>query len=157
MPRDRDAATYDRIAGPMFRWGVVVVGWLELEGDEAVLDAGCGPAGSRSSCSSGCRGAESALREPGADPMGTKVYATPQETAERLRAAGFTDVECWLHEEPTPFDTIEPLETYLSTIVRQVEAMATEEALAVAHRVGERMPRLEIDHVRLSIRARRVR
>lgn len=39
---DWDAATYDRIADPMFRWGVRVVGWLELHGDERVLDAGCG-------------------------------------------------------------------------------------------------------------------
>ena len=42
VPRDWDAATYDRIADPMFRWGGVVVGWLDLEGDETVLDAGCG-------------------------------------------------------------------------------------------------------------------
>jgi len=42
VPRDWDAATYDRIADPMFRWGAVVVGWLELEGSETVLDAGCG-------------------------------------------------------------------------------------------------------------------
>lgn len=39
---DWDAATYDRIADPMFRWGVRVVGWLELHGEERVLDAGCG-------------------------------------------------------------------------------------------------------------------
>jgi trans-aconitate 2-methyltransferase len=42
VPRDWDAATYDRIADPMFRWGAVVLGWLELDGDETVLDAGCG-------------------------------------------------------------------------------------------------------------------
>ena len=42
MPGDWDAATYDRIADPMFRWGLVVVGWLDLEGSERVLDAGCG-------------------------------------------------------------------------------------------------------------------
>jgi trans-aconitate 2-methyltransferase len=39
---DWDAATYDRIADPMFRWGASVVGWLELQGSERVLDAGCG-------------------------------------------------------------------------------------------------------------------
>lgn len=42
MPADWDAATYDRIADPMFRWRASVVGWLELEGTERVLDAGCG-------------------------------------------------------------------------------------------------------------------
>jgi trans-aconitate 2-methyltransferase len=42
VPVDWDAATYDRIADPMFRWGVEVVRWLDLRGDERVLDAGCG-------------------------------------------------------------------------------------------------------------------
>jgi len=37
-----DAATYDRIADPMARWGGKVLDWLELRGDERVLDAGCG-------------------------------------------------------------------------------------------------------------------
>ena len=42
MPRDWDAGAYDRLPIPMTRWGEVVVGWLELGGDERVLDAGCG-------------------------------------------------------------------------------------------------------------------
>lgn len=41
-PREWDAATYDRIADPMTRWGAEVLGRLELSGDEVVLDAGCG-------------------------------------------------------------------------------------------------------------------
>jgi trans-aconitate 2-methyltransferase len=40
--RDWDAATYDRIADPMTRWGADVLGRLELRGDETVLDAGAG-------------------------------------------------------------------------------------------------------------------
>jgi trans-aconitate 2-methyltransferase len=40
--RDWDAATYDRIAGPQTRWGGAVLERLPLEGDETVLDAGCG-------------------------------------------------------------------------------------------------------------------
>jgi trans-aconitate 2-methyltransferase len=39
---DWDAATYDRIADPMTRWGAEVLDRLPLEGDETVLDAGCG-------------------------------------------------------------------------------------------------------------------
>ena len=39
---DWDAATYDRIADPMTRWGTVVLDRLPLRGDETVLDAGCG-------------------------------------------------------------------------------------------------------------------
>lgn len=41
-PRDWDARTYDRVADPMARWGEAVLGRLPLEGDETVLDAGCG-------------------------------------------------------------------------------------------------------------------
>jgi trans-aconitate 2-methyltransferase len=43
MPgRDWDATTYDRVADPMTRWGSAVLDRLPLEGDERVLDAGCG-------------------------------------------------------------------------------------------------------------------
>jgi trans-aconitate 2-methyltransferase len=42
VPRDWDAATYDRLPIPMTRWGETVVGWLDLAGAERVLDAGCG-------------------------------------------------------------------------------------------------------------------
>jgi trans-aconitate 2-methyltransferase len=41
-PRDWDAATYDRVADPMARWGAAVIDRLPLRGDETVLDAGCG-------------------------------------------------------------------------------------------------------------------
>lgn len=41
-PVDWDAATYDRVADPMTRWGSDVLGRLPLRGDETVLDAGCG-------------------------------------------------------------------------------------------------------------------
>ena len=42
MTRDWDASTYDRVADPMARWGAAVLERLPLEGDERVLDAGCG-------------------------------------------------------------------------------------------------------------------
>ena len=42
MTRDWDAATYDRIADPMTRWGTAVLDRLPLTGGERVLDAGCG-------------------------------------------------------------------------------------------------------------------
>lgn len=42
MTRDWDARTYDRVAEPMTRWGTGVLERLPLEGDERVLDAGCG-------------------------------------------------------------------------------------------------------------------
>jgi trans-aconitate 2-methyltransferase len=42
MPREWDAATYDRVAAPQETWGRDVVERLTLRGDERVLDAGCG-------------------------------------------------------------------------------------------------------------------
>ncbi len=42
MTREWDAAAYDRLPIPMTRWGKHVLSWLDLRGDERVLDAGCG-------------------------------------------------------------------------------------------------------------------
>lgn len=41
-PREWDADTYDEVSDPQFEWGSEVLGRLELDGDEVVLDAGCG-------------------------------------------------------------------------------------------------------------------
>jgi len=37
-----DAAAYDRVAAPMTERGLELVDRLELDGDETVMDAGCG-------------------------------------------------------------------------------------------------------------------
>jgi trans-aconitate 2-methyltransferase len=42
VTRDWDARTYDRVAAPMTSWGTMVLERLPLDGDERVLDAGCG-------------------------------------------------------------------------------------------------------------------
>ena len=42
MTRDWDAATYDRVSTPQVEWAGPVIDRLELQGDERVLDAGCG-------------------------------------------------------------------------------------------------------------------
>src|SRR4051812_7426028 len=44
MPEARrwDGAAYDRLSTPMERLGREVMGRLELNGDETILDAGCG-------------------------------------------------------------------------------------------------------------------
>jgi trans-aconitate 2-methyltransferase len=41
-PLDWDAATYDRVSSPQLEWGLEVLERLALDGDETVLDAGCG-------------------------------------------------------------------------------------------------------------------
>lgn len=245
MPREWDAETYDRIADPQVRWGAGVVERLELEGDETVLDAGCGSGrvtqilarrlprgrvvaldGSASMIEQARRRLEpfddriafvvadlmdplplaepvdailstatfhwipdhdrlfghlagalrpggglaaqcgghgnlasvvTALEELGADPFTRKVFATAERTEERLRAAGFVDVECWSHPEPTPFENTDALETFLRTVALgdHVQTMTEEQARAFVRSVAARLPRPELDYVRLDIRARR--
>jgi trans-aconitate 2-methyltransferase len=42
VTQDWDATTYERVSGPQAEWAEQVIERLELEGDETVLDAGCG-------------------------------------------------------------------------------------------------------------------
>jgi trans-aconitate 2-methyltransferase len=244
VPREWDARSYDRLAAPMTRWGETVVGWLDLDGDEHVLDAGCGTGrvtemlasrlprghvialdGSATMieearlrlASSGdrvsyvvadlaqqlpleepvdavlstatfhwindhealfanlaavmrpgaqlvaqCGGAgnianvEVVLRELGEDFGGRKHFAGVKGTRANLEAAGFTDIEVWLHEEPTELAPGD-LEPYLATICLgdHVEGMTDAERGKFVHEVAKRMPTHQIDYVRLNIRARR--
>jgi trans-aconitate methyltransferase len=41
-PTEWDAASYHRLSAPQFSWGKQVLERLRLNGDEAVMDAGCG-------------------------------------------------------------------------------------------------------------------
>ena len=88
---------------------------------------------------------------------GPWTFATPEETTSRLTAAGFVDVEAWLHEEPTPIEPGEPLETFLATVILRAHLarMPETERAAFVRRVAERLPGPEIDYVRLDITARR--
>lgn len=245
MTRDWDAATYDRIADPMTRWGVAVLGRLPLAGDERVLDAGCGSGrvterlverlhagvvlaldGSPSMIAEARRRlerfgdrvdyivADLGLPLPIAQPVdailstatfhwvpdhdalfrnlaavvrpGGRLVAqcggagniasirailntldpgwhhpahfeTPEDTRDRLEAAGFVEVRTWLNPEPTPLEAGEPLETYLATVVlgAHLERMAPADRAPFVHQVATRMRRPEIDYVRLNILATR--
>jgi trans-aconitate 2-methyltransferase len=244
MPRDWDAATYDRVSGPQTRWGRAVLERLPLEGDERVLDAGCGTGkvtamllerlprgrvvaldGSPSMIEEArrrfagdarvelvtadlaqplplaapvdailsratfhwitdhgalfrnlaavlwpggrlvaqCGGVGNVARVTAAvravDPTlkQNKNYATPEETAGHLAAAGFVDLRVWLHPEPTPFEPGEPLESFLRTVILGdvLPLVAEARRAAFVHQVATRMERPEIDYVRLNIDARR--
>jgi trans-aconitate 2-methyltransferase len=245
VPRDWDAATYDRIADPQLRWGAAVLDRLTLDGGETVLDAGCGSGrvtelvadrfpnarivaldGSSSMIEQArgrlkrfgdrmtfvladlmqplpvddpvdavfstatfhwisdhdalfanlagamnvearlvaqCGGAGNltsvvrVLEELGADTFSGKVFATPEETETRLRRAGFIEIDCWLHREPTPFESLDALETFLRTVVfgDHVHGMSDREAAAFTHAVALRLPGNELDYVRLNIEATR--
>ena len=85
---------------------------------------------------------------------GPWTFATPAETEARLRAAGFVDVEAWLHEEPTPVDDLEP---FLATVILRAHLarMPEEDRAPFVAEVARRLPSREIDYVRLNITARR--
>jgi trans-aconitate 2-methyltransferase len=244
MPRDWDAATYERVSGPQTRWGQAVLDRLPLDGDERVLDAGCGTGkvtamllerlprgrvvaldGSPSMIEEArkrfagdarvelvtadlakplplapavdailstatfhwitdhaalfrnlgavlrpggrlvaqCGGAGNVARVTTAlralDPTlkQDKNYATPEETAGHLAAAGFVDVRVWLHPEPTRFERDEPLETFLRTVILGdvLPQIPEDRRAGFVHDVATRMEVPEIDYVRLNIDARR--
>lgn len=245
-PRDWDARTYDRVAEPMTRWGSMVLQRLALEGDERVLDAGCGTGrvteqlldrlgdrgraialdGSPAMIDAArdrlarfgdrveyvvadlgrplpivgrvdavlstatfhwvpdhdalfanlaavlrpggwlvaqCGGVgnianvQRVLATIGDGWLGPVHFETPLATIRRLDAAGFVDIECWLTDEPTRFEAVEPFETYLRTVVlgAHLERLPAAEhdgfVAAVAAGIGEPL----IDYVRLNIVARR--
>jgi trans-aconitate 2-methyltransferase len=90
---------------------------------------------------------------PGVD----RPFASPEETAERLVAAGFTRIETWLSDEPTRFEPGQPFEDFLETVClrEHVAAMPAEDRHAFARSVAERMPEPLLDYVRLNITAQR--
>jgi len=91
------------------------------------------------------------------DVEGVTNFYTPEETEERLRAAGFTDVRCWLEEIPvTPEDPV----GYLRTIIlgQHVERLGDDLGVAFVHEVAEGLGypgKVTLDYVRLNISARR--
>ncbi|MGI8540734.1 MAG: class I SAM-dependent methyltransferase [Rubrobacteraceae bacterium] len=90
-----------------------------------------------------------------------KLYAGAGATEERLRKAGFEPERVWLHEEPTEFDSVETLASYLGAIILRghVEVLPEEKkepfALAVAEEMAAMDGPLFADYVRLNIMARR--
>ena len=84
-------------------------------------------------------------------------FETPLDTARRLEAAGFVDVECWLSDEPTRFEPGVPFEEYLRTVVlgSHVARLAEADRDAFVHEVAARLHEPLIDYVRLNMTARR--
>jgi trans-aconitate 2-methyltransferase len=103
MPRDWDAGAYDRLPIPMTRWGIAVVGWLDVAGQERALDAGCGTG-------------QVTERLLDRLPTGTVVAldGSPSMIARAHERLGDARVEYLVHDllEPIP---IEPVDAVLST------------------------------------------
>lgn len=114
------------------------------------LVAQCGGAGNIASI-------RAVLATVGDGWLGPAHFETPEATRARLEAAGFTEVETWLNPEPTAFPPGEPFETYLATVVlgAHLEPLPVSERAAFVHEVASRLPRPEIDYVRLNILATR--
>lgn len=241
---DWDATTYDRVADPQTRWGTAVLDRLPLQGDETVIDAGCGtgrvtqhllrrlprgsvvaldasaamleearrrlagdervhfvhanllsltaedigdaaPAdavfstatfhwvldhdrlfanlasvlrpGGRLVAQCGARGnidgLTAVVRSLGVDRPGSWLYASADDTMRRLRDTGFTDVEVWTNQEPTPFDTAAELRDFLEAVCLRecVALMADRQREDFLDAVLARMPERVIDYVRLNI------
>ena len=98
-----------------------------------------------------------AVAELGDSWPGPWTFATPEETAARLRSAGFVDVEAWLHDEPTLSEPGEPMETFLATVILRshLDRRPEAERAGFVRQVAKRLPGPEIDYVRLNILARR--
>jgi trans-aconitate 2-methyltransferase len=243
-PREWDARTYDRVAEPQTRWGSAVLDRLPLDGDETVLDAGCGSGrvtellaarlskgrvialdasaamieaarerlapfgdrvrfvvadlgrpipvgevdailstatfhwvpdhdalfanlaavlkpGGRLVAQCGGEGniasIHRVLASVGDGWLGTTHYESAEATTRRLEEAGFVDIDCWLNEEPTRFESGEPFETFLRTVIlgAHVARLPEAERDGFVHAVASRLPEPVVDYVRLNITARR--
>jgi len=85
------------------------------------------------------------------------TFGTAEETARRLEAAGFTEVETWLAEERTPFPDRAELESFLTTVIiwPQLKVRDPAQHAAFVASVADELPVPELDYVRLNMRAKR--
>jgi trans-aconitate 2-methyltransferase len=256
LVREWDAAEYEKLSAPQTRWGAGVLGRLELGGDEAAIDAGCGtgrvtelllqklPEGSVLAVDRSRAMVEAAGRRFAGDPRvrverqdlldleveervdlifstaafhwikdhdrlferlaraikpngrlvaqcggegnisratqavgetvrqerfrgyfegweDDKYYADPQTTARRLEAAGFEEVETWLHDEVATFDSVDELARFLGVVVLggHLERLPEEKRDPFVAEVAERVAAIDgapaLDYVRLNIVAGR--
>ncbi len=116
----------------------------------ARLVAQCGGAGNIAAV----RAAIAAAGEPWEGPW---TFATAAETRTLLEAAGYTSVETWLHEEPTPLAPGEPLREYLRNVVlgAHLDRLAPERRGGFVEAVAAGLAEPLIDYVRLNIVATR--
>ena len=88
---------------------------------------------------------------------GDTFFAWPDETRRWLAAAGFVDASVWLKEEPTRFEPGEPFKAFLRTVIlgAHLARLPESEHEAFVDEVAARLPKAEIDYVRLNVTARR--
>lgn len=96
------------------------------------------------------------LEELGFDQAPIWNFAGPDETAQHLAAAGFTDVHTWLQPDPAYLPPGEPFEAYLATVVlgAHLDPLPAAERPALVREVARHLGAPEVDYVRLNITAR---
>jgi len=256
LAREWDAGEYETLSAPQTRWGAEVLGRLDVRGDEAAIDAGCGtgrvtelllarlPEGSVLAIDGSRAMVEVARRRFAGEPRvrvecqdllslevdepvelifstatfhwisdhdrlfenlaralkpggrlvaqcggegnisrttkatketieeerfrdyfvgweDDKYYADARSTARRLEAAGFKEVETWLHDEVAAFGSVDELARFLTTVVLggHMERLPEGERGPFAAEVAAKVAAVDgspaLDYVRLNIMARR--
>jgi trans-aconitate 2-methyltransferase len=89
--------------------------------------------------------------------QGPWTFASAEATRARLAAAGFTDLETWLQDEPVRLDPGEGLLEYLRTVVlgAHLDRLEPADRHAFVRAVADRLPEPVIGYVRLNIVATR--
>lgn len=89
--------------------------------------------------------------------QGPAHYETVAATRQRLEAAGFEAIEAWLEPQPTAFESGEPFEAFLRTVILgpHLARLPEVDREPFVRDVASRLGRPEIDYVRLNVVARR--
>jgi trans-aconitate 2-methyltransferase len=97
------------------------------------------------------------LDEIGGEWQSPWNFATEEQTAARLRDAGFVDIDVWLNDDPADFGSREAFEEYLRTICLpyHVDQVPENERDSFIAAVADRLPDHRIDYVRINAVARR--
>ena len=104
---------------------------------------------------------EERFRDYFEDWQDDKYYADARTTAGRLEAAGFEEIETWLHDEVAAFGSIDEFARFLATVVlgghmeRLPEGERGAFAAAVAAKIKAVDGRPALDYERLNIMARK--
>lgn len=86
-------------------------------------------------------------------------FASPDDTRRRLENAGFDEVQVWLNDEPTRFDTLADMDLFIRTscLGPWLARLPEDQHDTFAESVSSRLPNLELDYVRLNVIARKAR
>lgn len=97
-----------------------------------------------------------ALASVGDGWLGDAHFETPDATTSRLEAAGFVDIECWLSDAPTQFESGVQFESFLRTVIlgAHLARLPESERDPFVREVAAKLPEARIDYVRLNVVAR---